>query len=121
MTGLDAQHRLALELEHEAQHTVGARVLRPHVDDHRVVVIWIVEGHLLHVLGQVGDAQDGRRVTEGLDAPGDAQGTDGAVDSGDRRLHGLGHRGPRRVLELHRDAADPRSPCAGDDPPSPRA
>ena len=35
---LAPQHRLALELQHEAQHAVGARVLRPHVDDHRLVV-----------------------------------------------------------------------------------
>ena len=35
---LRAQHGLALELEHEAQHAVGAGVLRTHVDDHGLVV-----------------------------------------------------------------------------------
>ena len=35
---LAAQHGLALQLEHEAQHAVGGRVLRPEVDDHAVVV-----------------------------------------------------------------------------------
>jgi hypothetical protein len=37
MIGLQLQHGLAVELEHEAQHTVRARVLRPHVEDHRSV------------------------------------------------------------------------------------
>ena len=36
---LGAQHGLAVELEHEAQHAVGAGVLRPHVDDHGLVVV----------------------------------------------------------------------------------
>ena len=35
---LGAQHGLAVELEHEAQHAVRRRVLRTHVDDHRLVV-----------------------------------------------------------------------------------
>ena len=35
---LAAQHGLALELQHQPQHAVGARVLRPHVDDHRLVL-----------------------------------------------------------------------------------
>jgi hypothetical protein len=34
---LGAHHGLAVELEHEAQHAVGRRVLRPHVDDHGLV------------------------------------------------------------------------------------
>ena len=34
---LDAQHLFGVELHHEAQHTVRRRVLRTHVDDHRVV------------------------------------------------------------------------------------
>ena len=43
--GLAPQHRLALELDHDPQHAVGAGVLRPHVDDHRLVVGGlIVEG-----------------------------------------------------------------------------
>ena len=40
--GLAAQDGLALQLEHEAQHTVGAGVLRPHVDDHRLVLVRIL-------------------------------------------------------------------------------
>ena len=36
---LAAQDGLALQLEHEAQHAVGAGVLRPHVDDHRLVLV----------------------------------------------------------------------------------
>jgi hypothetical protein len=36
--GLAPQHRLALELEHQPQHAVRARVLGPHVDDHGLVV-----------------------------------------------------------------------------------
>ena len=35
---LGAQHRLAVELEHQAQHPVGGGVLGTHVDDHRLVV-----------------------------------------------------------------------------------
>ena len=34
---LRAQHRLAVELHHDPQHAVRGRVLRTHVDDHRVV------------------------------------------------------------------------------------
>ncbi len=37
--GLDAQHVFAVELHHEPQHAVGRRVLRTHVDDHRVAEI----------------------------------------------------------------------------------
>ena len=36
--GLGAQDRLTVQLEHEAQHAVGGRVLGPHVDDRRLVV-----------------------------------------------------------------------------------
>ena len=35
---LGAQHGLAVELQHQAQHPVRRGVLRAHVDDHRVVV-----------------------------------------------------------------------------------
>ena len=35
---LDAQHLFTVELEHETQHAVRGRVLRPHVDDHRLVL-----------------------------------------------------------------------------------
>ncbi len=38
---LAPQHGLALELEHQPQHPVGARVLGPHVDDHRLVLFGI--------------------------------------------------------------------------------
>src|SRR5439155_10292933 len=31
------EHGLAVELHHDAQHAVGRRVLRTHVEDHRVV------------------------------------------------------------------------------------
>ena len=34
---LRAHHRLAVELHHDPQHPVGRRVLRTHVDDHRLV------------------------------------------------------------------------------------
>jgi hypothetical protein len=33
---LDAKDVFAVELHHEPQHAVGRRVLRTHVDDHRV-------------------------------------------------------------------------------------
>jgi hypothetical protein len=36
--GLGAEHGLALELHHDAQHAVGGRVLGAHVDDHRLVL-----------------------------------------------------------------------------------
>ena len=39
---LAAQHRLALQLEHQAQHAVRRRVLRTHVDDHRLIVVGVV-------------------------------------------------------------------------------
>ena len=59
--GLGAQHRLAVELEHEAQHAVGRGVLRAHVDDHRLVVAALevdVAGVDVVALGQ---AQHGAR------------------------------------------------------------
>ncbi len=31
-------HRLAIDLQHQPQHAMGRRMLRTHVDDHRVVV-----------------------------------------------------------------------------------
>ena len=39
---LAAQHCLALQLEHQPQHAVRARVLRAHVDDHRLILVGIV-------------------------------------------------------------------------------
>ncbi len=36
--GLGTQHGLALELHHDAEHAMGRRVLRTHVDDHRLVL-----------------------------------------------------------------------------------
>jgi hypothetical protein len=33
---LDLRHHLAVGAEHEPEHAVGARVLRPHVDEHLV-------------------------------------------------------------------------------------
>ena len=44
---LAPQHRLALHLQHQPQHAVGARVGRAHVEDHRLV--------LVGVLGQVAE------------------------------------------------------------------
>ena len=35
---LATQHGFALQLQHQAQHAVGAGVLRPHVDDHGLIV-----------------------------------------------------------------------------------
>ena len=59
--GLAAQDGLALELEHEAQHTMGARVLRTHVDDHRLVVGGLcLDGGERCGLG-LAHPQDGRR------------------------------------------------------------
>ena len=37
MTGLTRSDLFGVELHHEPQHTVRRRVLRTHVDDHRVV------------------------------------------------------------------------------------
>ena len=39
---LAAQDGLALEFEHEAEHAVRRRVLRTHVDDHRLIVVGVV-------------------------------------------------------------------------------
>ena len=39
---LAAQHGLALEFQHQPQHAVGRRVLRTHVDDHRLILVGIV-------------------------------------------------------------------------------
>ena len=61
---LGAQHGLALELEHEAQHAVGAGVLRPHVDDHRLVLGRALADQLGH-LG-LGEAQRGAELAEQL-------------------------------------------------------
>ena len=58
---LGAQHRLAVELEHEPQHAVGRGVLRPHVDDHRLVVTDLdvdVAGVDDAALGQAQDGAD---------------------------------------------------------------
>ncbi len=56
-----AQDGLSVELEHQAQHAVGRRVLRPHVDDHRLVVgqfdVDVGRVHS-HALGQPEDCAD---------------------------------------------------------------
>jgi hypothetical protein len=39
---LAAQHGLALQFEHQPQHPVRRGVLRPHVDDHRLVFVGVV-------------------------------------------------------------------------------
>ncbi len=61
---LRAQHRLAVELEHEPQHTVGAGVLRPHVDDHRLIVRRLLVAERVG-LG-FGDAQDASLLAQQL-------------------------------------------------------
>jgi hypothetical protein len=35
--GIDADNDFAVDLQHQAQHAMGSRVLRPHVDDHVLV------------------------------------------------------------------------------------
>ena len=35
--GVEVDHLLAVELEHDPQHAVGGRMLRPHVDEHLAV------------------------------------------------------------------------------------
>ena len=105
---LRAQHDLAVELEHEAQHAVGAGVLRPHVDDHRLVV-----GELgVDVVGQVRNAQHRALLSE-------RSATSVAERGADLLLPLVGLRGRDRCsahddwaacarggLELHGDAAD---------------
>ena len=56
---LGAQHRLAVELEHEAQHAVGRGVLGPHVDDHRLVVAALDVDVARVDVAALGQAQDG--------------------------------------------------------------
>ena len=56
--GLGAQDRLAVQLEHEAQHAVGRGVLGPHVDDRRLVVAALdVDVGRIHVAA-LGEAED---------------------------------------------------------------
>jgi len=57
---LAAQHGFALQLEHEAQHTVGTRVLRTHVDDHRLILVGV--GRNLPELGGLGLAHTKHRT-----------------------------------------------------------
>ena len=45
MTGLTRTTVFAVELHHEAQHTVRRRVLRTHVDDHGVVGFVVLGPH----------------------------------------------------------------------------
>ena len=87
--GLAAQHRLAVELEHETQHAVGAGVLRPHVDDHGLVV-----GDLdVDVLAgldptQDGSLFDGLEIRRGLVAAPDLLGAFGRLPA--QVGHGVG-------------------------------
>ena len=94
---LGAQDGLAVELEHEAEHTVGAGVLGPHVDDHRLVLADLgdeVAGVERRPLGQ---AERGAGLPQELQRVGlrPAVHLLGRVD-------GAGDRGPlllQRVLE----------------------
>ena len=63
---LAPQHRLALQLEHQAQHAVGRRVLRTHVDDHRLVVVGVLRE--VAELGRLGlaHAQHGADLAQQL-------------------------------------------------------
>ena len=65
---LAAQHRLALQLEHQAQHAVGAGVRRAHVEDHRLVLVRIVRD--VAELGRLGlaHAQHGADLAQQLPA-----------------------------------------------------
>ena len=60
--GLASQHGLALEFEHEPEHTMGARMLRAHVDDHGLIVGGLVE-FVLERLG-LGQSQHGAEFAE---------------------------------------------------------
>ena len=57
---LAPEHRLALQLEHQAQHSMGARVLRTHVDDHRLILVGILRQ--LAELGGLGLAHPQHRA-----------------------------------------------------------
>ena len=46
---LAAQHRLAVELQHEPEHAVRGRVLRAHVEDHRLVLGELLVGQGRHL------------------------------------------------------------------------
>ena len=70
MTGLDRSDGLALELEHEAQHAVGRRVLRAHVDDHASRRRGPARPRALGGLG-LGQAQHGTRSRQALGAGDD--------------------------------------------------
>ncbi|MEZ5251801.1 MAG: hypothetical protein R2713_22115 [Ilumatobacteraceae bacterium] len=63
---LAAQHGLTLELEHQPQHAVRARVLGPHVDDHRLILGGI-DGEVAE-LGGLGlaEAQHGADLAQQL-------------------------------------------------------
>ncbi len=86
----DVFDELAVEGDDEAQHAVGRRVLRPHVDDH------LVELEAL----EVGALAGGGRL---FDAP-------------ERELHGLVGLGCHELVR-HADGSrrGRRSPCAADD------
>ena len=57
---LAAQHFLATQFQHQAQHTVGARMLRTHVDDHRLILCGI-DGNATE-LGRLGLAHSQHRT-----------------------------------------------------------
>ena len=86
---LGAQHRLAVELEHEPQHAVGRGVLGPHVDDHRLVVAALDVDVARVDVAALGQAQDGAHLLAQLAGRRGAAGREllGA-------LRGLGDEGP---------------------------
>jgi hypothetical protein len=61
---LASQHGLALELQHEAQHPVRGRVLRPHVDDHRLILVGIVGQIAEHGRFGLGHPQHGADLAQ---------------------------------------------------------
>ena len=99
--GLGAQYRLAVQLEHEAQHAVGRGVLRAHVDDHRLVVAALevdVPGVDVVALGQ---AQHGAHLAAQVGRIGRVAGQQflGAL-GGLGPQHGLLDPDPLLVLDL---------------------
>ncbi len=94
---LRAQHRLAVELEHETQHAVSAGVLRPHVDDHRLIVRGLLAAECVGLA--LGDAQHAPLLAEELGG--------GERASGRELLASL--RGERRALVHVHGHCDPAS------------
>ena len=99
------EHRLAVELDHQTEHTVGRGVLGPHVDDHGLVVgaldvdVGGIEGR---ALGEAEDRSDLAPELPGLGGPPTGELLAALGGLGDETLGGAGGGGLEECLARDR-------------------